>query len=153
MVSDQSQGRSYEPLKSALKERVEVTVRPERRRRWNAEEKFGIVRETLAPGAIVTVVARRHGIGTGLLYSWRKQALAGAMSGFMPVQITKDVVHAAVTGSSEDSSAEPAESASLAKADAGGIIEVILTTGVRLRVTGEVDCGVLRRVLVALEGR
>lgn len=150
MVSDQTQGRSYEPLKSALKERVEVTVRPERRRRWNAEEKFGIVRETLAPGAIVTVVARRHGIGTGLLYSWRKQALAGAMSGFMPVQITKDVVPAAVTGSSEDSSAEPA---SLAKADAGGIIEVILTTGVRLRVTGEVDCGVLRRVLVALEGR
>ena len=73
-------------------------MRPERRRRWNAEEKFGIVRETLAPGAIVTEVARRHGIGTGLLYSWRKQALAGAMSGFMPVQITKDVAAAAGTG-------------------------------------------------------
>jgi transposase len=150
MVSEHSQGHSYEPLKSGLKEQVEVTVRPERRRRWTAEEKFGIVRETLAPDAIVTAVARRHGIGTGLLYSWRKQALAGAMAGFMPVQITKDVAPAAVTGPSEDSSVVPAP---LAKADTGGIIEVILPTGVRLRVTGEVDGGVLRRVLVALEGR
>ena len=77
-MSEHSKGHLYEPRKSALKEHVEVTVRPERRRRWNAEEKFGIVRETLAPGAIVTEVARRHGIGTGLLYSWRKGALEWA---------------------------------------------------------------------------
>jgi transposase len=152
-VSEHVEEHSYERRKSGLKEHVEVTVRPERRRRWNAEEKFGIVRETLAPGAIVSVVARRHGIGTGLLYSWRKQALAGAMAGFMPIQITKDEAPVSVTGPGEDSVAPPAVPASLAKLDTGGIIEVILPTGVRLRVTGDVDGGVLRRVLVAVEGR
>ena len=152
-MSGDSEEHSYERLKGALKEHVEVTVRPERRRRWTAEEKFGIVRETLAPGAIVTVVAQRHGIGTGLLYSWRKQALAGAMAGFMPVQITKDVARGAVTGPREDAVVAPTVAASLATADTSGIIEVMLPTGVRLRVTGDVDGGALRRVLVALEGR
>ena len=31
---------SYEARKSAPKERVEVTMRPERRRRWGSEEKL-----------------------------------------------------------------------------------------------------------------
>ena len=66
---------SYEARKSAPKERVEVTMRPERRRRWSSEEKLRIVRETLRPGAVASVVADQHGIGTGLLYTWRKQML------------------------------------------------------------------------------
>jgi transposase-like protein len=41
---------SYEARRSAPKDRVQVTVRTERRRRWSAEEKLGIVRETLRPG-------------------------------------------------------------------------------------------------------
>jgi hypothetical protein len=32
-------------------------------------------------------VARRHGISTGLLYTWRKQVLAGLLGGLMPVRI------------------------------------------------------------------
>ena len=34
----------------------------ERRRRWSAAEKVGMVRETYAPGMTVSLVARRHGI-------------------------------------------------------------------------------------------
>ena len=48
---------SYEARKSAPKERVEVTMRPECRRRWSSEEKLRIVRETLRPGAVASVVA------------------------------------------------------------------------------------------------
>ena len=33
----------------------------------------------------MSLVARRHGINTGLLYTWREQLLQGAMSGFIPV--------------------------------------------------------------------
>jgi transposase-like protein len=55
---------SYEPLSSTLKERIEVTVRAERRRRWQVEQKLQIVKETLAPGVITSLVARRHGIST-----------------------------------------------------------------------------------------
>lgn len=42
-----------------------VLVRVERRRRWSDEEKLTILKETTEPGAIMAVVARRHGIGTG----------------------------------------------------------------------------------------
>ena len=34
-----------------------------------------IAEESLAPGASPTDVARRHGIGTGLLYTWRRTCL------------------------------------------------------------------------------
>jgi len=152
-VSEHSKGHSYEPRKGALKEHIELTVRPERRRRWSAEEKFGIVQETLAPGAIVTVVARRHGIGTGLLYSWRKQALAGAMAGFAPVQLTEDVRPPALPGPTEASSPISLAPPPSEKMGPGGIIEVVLPSGVRLRIDGEVGDQALRLVLGALEHR
>jgi transposase-like protein len=50
-------------------------MRPERRHGWSSEDKLRIVRETLRPGAVASVVADQHGIGTGLLYTWRKQML------------------------------------------------------------------------------
>lgn len=77
---------SYEARKSASGDRIEVTVRAERRRRWSAEEKLRIVRETLRPGAVAQVVADRNGIGTGQLYTWRKQMLTAAITGFAVVE-------------------------------------------------------------------
>jgi transposase len=38
--------------------RFEVITGPERRRRWSAEQKRAIVTESLAPGAVVTEIAR-----------------------------------------------------------------------------------------------
>src|SRR5215831_21129878 len=73
--------------KRHVNERIDVRVGVERRRRWGRENKLSIVRESLAPNAVVTEVARRHEISTGLLYAWRKQALAGLLGSFMPVRI------------------------------------------------------------------
>jgi len=81
---------SYEARKGAPKDRVEVTARTERRWRWSAEEKLRIVRETLRPGAVAQVVADQHGIGTGLLYTWRKQMLTAAMTGFAAVEVAPE---------------------------------------------------------------
>ncbi len=81
---------SYEARKSAPKDRVEVTTRTERRLRWIAEEKLRIVRETLRPGAVAQVVADQHGIGTGLLYTWRKRMLKAAMTGFAAVEVAPE---------------------------------------------------------------
>ena len=52
---------------------VEVLTDAGRRRQWTREEKEAILQEAFAPGAIVKVVARRHDITTGLLYSWRNK--------------------------------------------------------------------------------
>ena len=51
------------------------------RRRWTAEQKRQIVAESMAPGASVTTVARRHGVSGGQVYAWRQQlVLGGAMT-------------------------------------------------------------------------
>src|SRR3546814_9396008 len=79
--------QSKEPRMSARRDGGAV-VRVERRRHWSDEEKLAILKETTQTGAIMAVVARRYGIGTGQLYTWRKQLLRGAMAGFVPVELT-----------------------------------------------------------------
>jgi len=54
--------------------RVEVLGGVERRRRWSRDDKMRIIEETLAPGAVVTEIARRHGISTSLVFTWRRRA-------------------------------------------------------------------------------
>lgn len=140
---------SYEARRSALPDRVEVRVRSERRRRWSDGDKLAIVRETLAPGAVAQVVADRHGIGTGLLYTWRKQMLRAAMTGFAAVEIRPEALPAPQVA---DDRAAPVMEVPPKPPAMPGLIEVELPTGVRLRVGPDVDGPALRRVLVALTG-
>ncbi len=134
---------SYDGRKGSLPERVEVRVRSERRRRWSSKDKLAIVRETLAPGSVAQVVADRHGIGTGLIYTWRKQMLKAAMAGFAVVEIKPD------TPALPDGTAPAATSPELPPAPSG-VIEVELSSGVRLRMGSDVDGAALQRVLAAL---
>ena len=154
--TESSYEQSYDGRMSALAERVEVRVRPERRRRWSSAAKLAIVRETLASGSVAQVVADRHGIGTGLIYTWRKQMLRTAMAGFATVEIKPE---AAIALPSTDATAPETPTQSLpaaAQAAVGssnrvvGVIEVELPSGVRLRVGSDVDGTVLQRVLAAL---
>jgi transposase len=54
--------------------RLEVITGTGRRRRFSDDAKARIVEETLAPGAVVSAVARRHGLTPQQLFSWRRQA-------------------------------------------------------------------------------
>ena len=65
--------------------RVELITGPERRRRWSAEQKRAIVAASLAPGAVVTEIARRADICRGQIYRWRREIRAG--NGFAQVLI------------------------------------------------------------------
>ncbi len=53
--------------------RVEVLSGPERRRRWNEDQKRAIVAEAFAPGASVSAVARRLDVVAGQIYRWRRE--------------------------------------------------------------------------------
>jgi transposase len=44
------------------------------RRRWSADDRARILEETLAPGAVVSAVARRHGLTPQQLFTWRRAA-------------------------------------------------------------------------------
>ena len=57
-----------------------VTINQERRRRWSADEKAALVRETYEPGMTVSLVARKHGVGASQLFNWRKLEREGALT-------------------------------------------------------------------------
>jgi transposase len=143
-------GNSYEslkrPLKGTVAERVEVRVAAERRRRWSVEEKLRVVRETLEPDALTKAVAERHGISTGLLYTWRKQMLTTAMAGFVPVQVSPEAPAPMLAVPAE----RAVEAAQALDAVPGGVIEVQWSSGVRVRVGSGVDVKLLRSVLAEL---
>lgn len=51
------------------------------RRHRPLEEKVRIVRETLEPGASVSIVARRHDVNANLLFNWRRKYREGSLGG------------------------------------------------------------------------
>jgi transposase len=120
---------------------AEILTQPERRRRWTSEQKLALVAETLRPGASPTQIARRYGISTGLLYTWRRLARDGELSlvpasapaaEFVPVEI---VPEASILG---------------AEAAGAGIMVIELPGERRVHVDRHVDTDALRRVLLAL---
>jgi len=114
-----------------------------RRRVWHPEQKMAIVQESLGSGT-PTAVARRYGISTGLLYTWRKQLLTAATEGFMPCEIVE------ASPSAARMAALPPPAASLPLSVAGGTIEVELPGGGKLRIAGAADAATLRLILDTL---
>src|SRR5215207_9298863 len=70
--------------------------RRRRYRRWSAEEKCSICRETRASGVSVAQVARRHALNANLIFKWlkdRRFAPAAAVEEvpvFLPVEVRED---------------------------------------------------------------
>jgi transposase len=140
---------------------------PRRRRRWTVEQKRRIVEET--SGASVSVVARRYDINANLLFKWKREAEAGQLGGVLATAAVADLVPIGVVGRGPDGAptllasmpgdgnglrpSEPCRSAELAAAAAltGGVIEIDLPCGTRVRVDAAVDARALGRVLGALK--
>ena len=126
--------------------RVEVLDGVERRRRWSRDDKMRIIEETLAPGAVVTEIARRHGIATSLVFTWRRRArlatVASAGPRLVPVQV-------AATESVQSIQAPAAIPARKRR----GVIEIELGDGKRVSVDENVDADALGRVLDVLSRR
>jgi transposase len=59
---------------------------PERRRRWNEEDRCRILAAAFSPGAVVADVARRFEVATSLIYKWRRAYLTPP-SGFAPAMV------------------------------------------------------------------
>ena len=134
---------------------VEVITRGERRRIWTDAQKHQIVLESLVPGGSPIAVARRHGIGTGLLYTWRRQMVEGQLKALVPAAPSFMPV-AALPEDQAAAAAPIAARAAPAAAALDGIpgrIEIVLPDGVTVRVGAAVEEVALRRVLAALGRR
>jgi transposase len=64
---------TLEPPAAGIR-RLEVITGTGRRRRFSEDDKVAIIEETLVPGAVISQVARRHGLTPQLLFTWRRQA-------------------------------------------------------------------------------
>jgi transposase len=116
-----------------------------RRRRWTKLQKRRLVAETLAPGASVSLIARRHDVNANLLFTWRRQARRGLLGD--PPAITaggESLPLIPITVTADDGHGAPAPDSRT------GIIEIVLPSGERLRVDAGVDEPALRRVLTAI---
>ena len=136
----------------------EVVV--ERRRQWTPEQKAALLAEVEAEGGQVSMVARRHGVSTSLLYNWRSAwKAAGLAARARPVPPTEFVQLGVVADASGQGPMMPMTTGAvsprvtgLALADRVGVIEIDLPDGVRVRVDSSVNEKALRRVLSALRG-
>jgi transposase len=111
-----------------------VDTKQPKRRQYSESLKRQMVAETQAPGASVSIVARRHDVNSNQLFRWRRQLLpkAAVENGAMvPVEIAADV----------DRPRRP---------DRDGIIEVAFGCGARLRLRGAVSSETLRQVIELL---
>ena len=131
---------------------VEVVTRGERRRMWSDEQKRLIVLEAMQPGALVTEVARRWGIGTGLIYTWRRQMRGGEL-GAMPVLAFAEMTVTPPPATAEPEPVAPPEVPAAAGDRGAGQIEVGLPCGATVRGGRDVDEAALRRVLSAVRAR
>jgi transposase len=119
--------------------RLEVITGALGRRRWSAEAKARIVAESLAPGVVISAVARRHDLRPQQLFAWRHQARQGRLAlpaeelAFVPV------VRSAIEAPPDTNSTPPA-----------GIIEVMLGEA-GVRVPPDVDGRLLAKVLRAVQ--
>jgi transposase len=140
---------------SARSEVVEVVTRGERRRIWSDEQKRLILVEAMQPGAMVAEVARRWGIGTGLIYTWRRQLRDGEL-GAMPAPAPA-FAQVAVAPPPPVAEVEPPAPMREVPAEAGdrgaGRIEIALPCGATVRIGRDVDEAALRRVLAAVRAR
>jgi transposase len=111
--------------------RVEVITGPERRRRWSAEQKRAIVAESVAPGAVVTEIARRAEICPSQIYRWRREIRVSR--GFAQVLI-------APAGDGAGCPAAPA-------------IEIEFAGKACVRIPASIPTGLAAAVVKALSGR
>jgi transposase len=141
---------------SARSQRIEVITRGERRRRWSVEQKREIAAESLEPGISPITVARRYGISSGLLYTWRRHLLEGSLgtSAHPVARFARVDVMAMPTdpGPAPRSSPQPTPTPNSVN-HPDGMIEIALPGGVSVRVDAQVDSGALRRVLAVLARR
>ena len=120
---------------------LDETPKREVRQRRSVEEKRRIVEETLAAGASVARVARRHAVNANQVFYWRKKYREGQLgkgpsSKLLPVTLSL----------SEGTSGKPASWSS-----AVGSLEIKLSKGT-IRVAGNVDVVVLRTAIESLLG-
>jgi transposase len=127
------------------------------RRRWRLEEKQRIVAESYRMPRVVSATARRNGLSTSQLFTWRRLAREGRLAeADNPTAFVQAVIGCEPATSSLPRLQEPieaGENSAPGPSVAAGRIEIVLVCGRRVVVDNGVDAAALARVLTVLERR
>lgn len=118
------------------------------RRRWTADERSRILEETLAPGAVVSAVARRHGLSPQQLFTWRREARKAAetIPAFVPAVVALEPAPAS------EPSVPPSRPKQRGRQRQAAAIELDVA-GVRVTIENGASPATIAAVIGALKGR
>ncbi|HKP22524.1 MAG TPA: transposase [Dongiaceae bacterium] len=125
-----------------MSSRIEIVGRVSGRRRWTVEQKLTILRDAFGPEGCVRTACERHDVGSGSIYTWRRQAMSGELTG---VRKPAEPAFAEVQISGHPTLLAPA-----ASAPNGSPIGIELPSGIRVTVDATVDADALSRVIGVL---
>ena len=114
------------------------------RRRWSAEEKARVVRESLRPGRRVDEVARRYGISRWRLSTWRSAARRGEL------EIASSAPSAVFDSESPPTFAALEVDSATGPGAMGSV--VIEAREVTVRLDGDIDASRIAEIASALRG-
>ena len=137
--------------------RIEVIAGVSGRRFWSVEQKLAMLRDAFGPGGSVRDAMERHDVTSGLLYTWRRKAMAGLLMDRPSKALTQSAVDPGAYFA-EVSIADPMATAPLLPSQSppqfpppSGQIAIELPSGIKLNVDASVDTEALGRVLSVLE--
>ena len=131
----------------AMVRRLEVITGTGRRRRFSENDKARIVEETLVAGAVVSEVARWHGLTPRQVFTWRRQARRLAVRS---VAVEAQFVPAVVEASLPERAVQRGRKRSRRVDRTSGIIEVEIE-GETVRVGRGAEAKTVAAVLRALK--
>ncbi|MCA1363358.1 transposase [Bradyrhizobium sp. IC3069] len=112
------------------------------RRRWTLEEKQRILTESYGGSRLVSVTARRNGLSTSQLFTWRRLAREGKLSGhaapvLVPVEITPTAAPIS-SGAPQPMSSPPAHRAraALSRSSLAAVVFALTATSMLRRCSG-----------------
>ena len=130
--------------------RIEVAARVSGRRYWTVGQKLGMLRDAFGSGGSVRTAIERHEISSGLLYTWRKQAMSGELTGITPVAAMPDFAEVRIAAPEQQVALLPPPPSLSPSPDVSGRISIEFPSGIRISVDAQIDAAALARVLAIL---
>ena len=138
-----------------MSSRIEVIGRISGRRHWTVEQKLAMLRDAFGPDGRVRAAMERHEVSSGQLYTWRREAMSGALRSSAPavrpafaeVQVAETPPTMAMIPAISSSPASPP--VPLPQYESSRIC-IELPSGIKLRIDAGVDADALARVLAIL---
>jgi transposase len=131
--------------------RMTVIARVSGRRLWTVDQKLLMLRDAFGSGGEVRAAMERHEVSSGQLYTWRRQAMSGELSGVAPAALppppSRPVACFAAVEIAEPEQPPPQLITEPPSQIGITQIGITLPSGIKLTVDAGVDADALARVL------